>query len=357
MDSTVGILVTGVGAPGTMGTLHSLRENPLSLEFNIVGTDINPSAVGRYFVNKFFVVPKPDDEELYIERIITICKNESVQFVLPQTTKEVEVLSKHKDVFKNEDIRIIASDYDSLSISNNKCNLLQICKEYNIPYPSFRKVTNLDGLVSAILAFGYPEHEVVVKPCFSNGLRGVRIVTTRHLSEEYYFKEKPNGLFISLEELRRTFLSSGEFSQPLVVQEYLPGEEYTVDVFQWKDFTVAIPRKRLKIRSGISFESIVKYHQEMIEMSQKLSKILGLQYCFGFQFKLDKNGVPKILESNPRIQGTMVASTFAGFNMIFLSVLVEIDERKALELMEESFRQIKWNTRFERYWGRCTECL
>jgi len=190
---------------------------------------------------------------------------------------------------------------------------------------------------------------VVVKPCFSNGLRGVRILTKRHLSPNFFFNEKPNGLFITLEELER-ILENG-FNQKIVVQEYLPGDEYTVDVFRWKNIVVSIPRKRLSIRSGISFNNIVEKNEEIINLSNKLSKVLDLKYCFGFQFKLDEKGVPKILESNPRVQGTMVASTFAGFNMIFLCVLVEINEKKALELIASCKDNISWGMKFKRYWG------
>jgi len=351
MDNKISILVTGVGAPGTVGTLYSLRKNLLNINFHIIGTDMDSEAVGRYLVENFYTVPSADNEEKYINKILEICNLNRIQFILPQTTKEVELLSKHKDFFESEGIKIITSDYSGLSLSNNKCKLLEICKINEIPYPEFKVVSYVDELIDAILEFGYPNNNVVVKPCFSNGLRGVRIITTKHLSPEYFYKNKPNGLFITLDELKKTFSKLKMLPQDLVVQEYLPGEEYTIDVFRWKDLIVAIPRKRVKIKSGISFENIIEYNQELIENSKKLSNILNLKYCFGFQFKLDKNGVPKILESNPRVQGSMVASTFAGFNMIFFSIFVEINESKALELIKNYKLKIKWNSKFKRYWG------
>ena len=42
---------------------------------------------------------------------------------------------------------------------------------------------------------------------------------------------------------------------------------------------------------------------------------MDLRYAFGFQFIGDK-----LLECNPRVQGTMIASTYAGCNIIYSAV-------------------------------------
>jgi carbamoyl-phosphate synthase large subunit len=76
-----------------------------------------------------------------------------------------------------------------------------------------------------------------------------------------------------------------------------------------------------------------------------LANYLQLNFCFGFQFKLDSEGVPKILESNPRVQGTMVASTLAGFNMIYYAVQSALgnDCVQSIEIKDKSC--------FKRLWG------
>jgi len=59
---------------------------------------------------------------------------------------------------------------------------------------------------------------------------------------------------------------------------------------------------------------------------------------------MNEDGNPVLLESNPRVQGTMVMSTFCGANIIYSSV-------KALlgETIPEF--EINWNTKLYRYWG------
>ena len=159
-----------------------------------------------------------------------------------------------------------------------------------------------------------------------------------------FLEEKPTGLNIDLESILK-ILRNGTFPEMLVT-EYLPGDEYSVDVFRNANATVAIPRKRKDIRSGISFDTEIELRDDIIKYSVKLAESLDLKYCFGFQFKMNKDNVPKILESNPRIQGTMVASTYAGFNMIYYSV------KEALGYsVEISNIEICGNTHIKRYWG------
>ena len=130
----------------------------------------------------------------------------------------------------------------------------------------------------------------------------------------------------------------------LIVTEFLPGDEYSVDVLRNSNRIIVIPRERNKVRSGITFHGTVIENEKIIEYCTLIAKKLDLKNCFGFQFKIDKNGIPKILESNPRIQGTMILSTLAGANIIYASI------KDALRENYDEFN-IKWGTKFIRYWG------
>ena len=87
--------------------------------------------------------------------------------------------------------------------------------------------------------------------------------------------------------------------------------------------------------------------QDLIDYSLRLAERLELQYCFGFQFKLAEDGTPKILECNPRVQGTMVAGGFAGFNLIYYSI------REAVGDPIKNFdpARLRDGLEFIRYWG------
>ena len=129
--------------------------------------------------------------------------------------------------------------------------------------------------------------------------------------------------------------------------EYLPGQEYTVDVYRDKNTIISIPRKRIHVRSGISFETEIDNRMDIINISNSLANKLDLNHCFGFQFKLNKNKEPMLLECNPRIQGTMVASAVAGCNIILKSVL------NALNINHDSINNESLcnGAIYKRYWG------
>ncbi|MEE9604338.1 MAG: ATP-grasp domain-containing protein [Candidatus Scalindua sp.] len=343
MGDVIPVVVTGAGAPGIAGTIYSLKNNPDKLEFRIISTDVKCDPVGRYLADGFHIVPPPENKE-YIRRIKEIAKEEKVRVIIPQTTREIISLSQHLKEFRDIDVSVIVSDYSSLKKANDKYLIIKECEKTNVPYPRYFLVDNEKDFLSSLDKFGYPEDKVVVKPRFSSGLRGLRIINNETLTIKNFLEEKPSGLDIDLESILKIFRN--EPFPEMLVTEYLPGDEYTVDVFRNSNGTVAIPRKRKDIRSGISFDTEIELRDDIIKYSVSLAESLNLKYCFGFQFKMDQANVPKILESNPRVQGTMVASTYAGFNMIYYSVKEVLGYN-----IEISDIEICDNTHIKRYWG------
>ncbi len=335
------VLITGAGAPGIAGTIYSVRQNPDKKPFRIISTDISPNPVGRFLSDAFYVLPKPESTN-YLEVLKDIIKKEKVDVIIPQTTREIDLLSKHRNSF---DCKIIVSGGENIARANDKYLIIKECEKTGVPFPNYFLVTDTKSLREAIIKIGYPEKKVIVKPRMSNGLRGVRIITEQTLTLQSYLGDKPSGLEIDLNTFMRIFEGVETFPE-LLVTEYMPGEEYSVDVFRTEKQTVIIPRLRKSIRSGISFETVVDLERkDIIKYSQKLAESLDLNYCFGFQFKLDENDVPKILESNPRVQGTMIAAAAAGCNMIYYSVLEALNPGGTYEF------NLKDKVEFKRYWG------
>ena len=149
---------------------------------------------------------------------------------------------------------------------------------------------------------------------------------------------------MSFNEINKIFSEKKTFDDYLVT-DYLEGNEYTVDSYRNDTIIKSIPRKRTKIRSGISFETSIENNKNLINYSNQLATILDLTYCFGFQFKCDENKIPKILECNPRVQGSMAATVIAGFNLIYYSVL------DALKINYKPNTSINMKSQFIRTWS------
>jgi carbamoyl-phosphate synthase large subunit len=337
----INVLITGAGAPGIQGTIHSVRENYDRRQVHITGTDINEEVVGKYLCDAFFKIPKAKEQERYLETMLRLAVSQKIDVIMPQNTAELLLLAQNKSLFTEKGIGITVADAEPIRVSNNKFELMEICSRCGVPVGTYFLASNQKQLRQAAETLGWPAKQFVVKPPVSNGQRGIRIIDEKFSPRDMFYDEKPNSLFTNMHELERIL---GESFPELIVTEYLSGDEYTIDILRTPVKTVIIPRKRELIRSGITFNASLEKNEVLIKASEILATETGLTSCFGFQFKLDDNGVPKILESNPRIQGTMVMSTLAGANIIYSAV------KYALGESIPDF-DIDWNTKLLRYWG------
>jgi carbamoyl-phosphate synthase large subunit len=335
------IIVTGAGAPGIEGTLYSLKKNYDKRETEIIGTDINRDVAGRFLCDKFFTIARASEKETYLKSLIEISEIEHPDIILPQNTSELELLAGHREIFEKRGIKIVVSNKTSLLTANNKVSLLEMCRDNGLPYPKFFLADNIEDLESSLKKLNWPNVRVIVKPPVSNGMRGFRIIDEKYDHKTSFYSQKPDSSIISFNDLSKIL---GSQFPPLLVTEYLPGEEYSVDLLRTRLRIDVVPRKRTMIRSGITFNGALENNIKIIEMSKKLSELLNMEYCFGLQFKMDSNGNPQLLECNPRVQGTMVMSTIAGANLIYSAV------KHGLGETIPEF-DIDWNSVFFRYWG------
>ncbi len=78
--------------------------------------------------------------------------------------------------------------------------------------------------------------------------------------------------------------------------------------------------------------------------------LLRLNGVVGFQFKKNEQGIPCIIESNPRLQGTVILSVAAGANLPCLAVKMALGQQ-----IERP--KVKWGVKMIRYWDEviCAE--
>ena len=341
IEKGINILMTGGGAPGAAGILKCLQFNP---RFEITMADANPNAVGRWLHAEFETIPFAHERK-FIEQLLFICKKRNIRVVMPLVTKELIPLARHKQEFEEQRIKVLVCDADSLEIANNKSRLYQFLEWRGIEVPVYRVVENIEQFKSAVEESGYPGKRVCFKPSVSNGSRGFRIIANDMDEHELLFKEKPNSAFISLNDASR-ILSSKPFPE-LLVTEYLPGGEYSVDCLaNHGNAVLIVPRLRSKMVNGISVEGEFVKEDDIITYCSKIIKELKLHGNIGIQVKRSEAGRFLILEINPRVQGTIVAGLGAGINLPVLAVKQEL----GLAIAEEEL-QVKWGTKFSRYWN------
>ncbi len=334
----INVLMTGAGAPGGPGIIKALQKD---LSINLVVCDMDNEASGRWLCPKFYQIPSAKDAK-FLDRIIEICEREKIDIIFPLVTLELFVFSKNKNRLRDIGIKVIVSDNSSLDIANNKSELYKHLRGNNILVPDFEIVNTVDDLKLACAKLGYPGKPVCIKPSVSNGSRGVRILTESIDEYDLLFNYKPQNLFSTLPKILE-ILDGWEFPE-LLVSEYLPGDEYTIDTYVFGGkATIVLPRLRSRMSGGISIKGVFENNSQIVNYCEAIISSLDLHGPIGIQVKRASDGSFKILEINPRIQGTSVSAIGAGINLPLLAVRTEFFGKL------EKLNSVKWGTKFVRH--------
>jgi len=336
------ILTTGAGAPGANGIFKSFRIGAKNdgRKIEIIASDMDENVYGFQLTDKGYKIPRGESPD-FVDKLLEICKKESPNLLISWVTPELLSIAKNRSRFEELGVNVVLSYSSSIEISENKGKIYEMFKEFGY-VPDYRIVNNLEELKSAISSLGYPGKTVCFKPIYGHGGRGFRIIKSDINRMDLLFKEKPNSVFTSLEEIKKIF--ENRDIPKLIVMEYLEGKEYTVDMLLNKNEPViTIPRERVLIKMGISNVAKLEKNQDIIEASEAIAKIIGFNYNINMQFLYSPGQKPKLIEIQPRLAGTVVASVGAGANLPYLSLKMAMGE----EIPEVN---VNWNTVMKRFW-------
>jgi len=335
------VLVTAAGSPGAPAILKSLMRNS-ERSIKIFGVDMNPNAVGFAMVDGSCVVP-PGRAKEFVPEMLKIVKNEGIDVILPLATYELQSLAESIDLFEHLGTKVMVSDADRLAIVNNKGEITRQLSEFGLPAPSSFMVETISDFIEAVRALGYPRRPVCFKPQLGKGSIGFRVLNEDVDKFDLLFNHKPENVITTLEEIL-PILETRRSIPKLIVSEYLPGKEYSVDVLCKKgQCYFIIPRSRDQIKLGISFTGTVVKEDQLIEQSETIVQKMNLSYNINLQFKYDDEGTPKLIEINPRMSGTIFLCVAAGVNLPYLGVKLALNED--IPRLEP-----KWGTKLSRYW-------
>lgn len=176
----------------------------------------------------------------------------------------------------------------------------QVCRDKRLTYARLEKL----GIVPPAVAWPAPAYPVFAKPAIGQGSQGA---------------ERVDG-----PRRHRQLLDNGV---DYVVNEYLPGEEYTIDCMSDADGRLlhAAPRRRTRVKSGISVRTEpVPADAAIAAMASAIADELRLRGAWFFQARRDRDGQPKLLEVAPRIAGSMGLSRARGINYPLLGIYAHL---------------------------------
>ncbi|MEA4845663.1 MAG: ATP-grasp domain-containing protein [Clostridiaceae bacterium] len=334
------VLWTMAGSMGTISDIEMLKRVK-SFYVDVVTADTtDKDAAGFVTTGKKFVVPEIKDSK-YINAILDICRNEKITTIIPQYTDELFLMSENAKLFSDLGIKVLVTeDTDKLKIANCKSDVYKYFEHKDF-IPKYTLASDIDSVKNAVFMLGYPSVPVCIKPAHGEGGRGFRIITGEKID---IFNEPPDSPKINLEAYLDQITIMDSIPE-LLVTEYLPGKEYSVDCV-CKNGTpyICIPRQRIETSMGVSSVSLIEKNEELVAYSKEIISSLNLSYNINIQFKYSGEGKPKLIEINPRVSGSLVANYGAGINMLEAALRLAYD-------MPVGNVDIKWGTKMIRHWS------
>lgn len=274
------ILFTGVGR--RIELLQAFRNAALVLnkELKIYGADMAGTAPALAYCDYTRKVVAMKDPG-YIQNLINICKDDHIDLLIPTIDTDLLVLSENKDKFEAIGTRVMISAPDKIRICRDKNNTSQFFVDCGLRAPM--PVNDWKQYSS-----GYP---AFIKP--KDGSSSI------------------NAFKVENEEELEVYAGQvGDY----IVQPFVSGREYTIDIFcDWDGEPISIvPRERLQVRAGEVLKTRIELDQTMIEESKKLCAAFKPCGPMTVQLIRDDKGIDWFIEINPRYGGGAPLSMKAG---------------------------------------------
>lgn len=258
--------------------------------FEVVGFSSAPCH-GRYVYQEYYEgIPfytNPD----FISVLNQWLQDYQIDFLYPAYDDVQLFLTQHQ---RELCCSVVTSDANTVAVCRSKKRTYEYLKEQHFIPNTYATAEEID------------QYPVFVKPDIGQGSQGACLIH-------------------SAQELNLVCNNGKE----MVICEYLPGEEFTVDCFTDKDGTLLSCsfRKRKRIRNGISVSSeVLELPVEIQNMAQLINCKFRFCGAWFFQVKQNANQQYKLLEIAPRIAGTMGLTRNLGINypMLTLFTMMEI---------------------------------
>ncbi|MFE0558228.1 ATP-grasp domain-containing protein [Paenibacillus sp. NPDC058910] len=256
----------------------------LGIEGLMVTADMRRNAPAAWVSDAHEILPRVTDLD-YIPRLMDICEKHAIKLVIPLIDTELQVLADHRFEFEKIGAFVLVSAPEVIQIGNDKRKTALFLESIGIKTPKLMDPYEVLQETDTC----YP---LMLKPFNGSSSMGVNKVN-------------------SVEELK-FFMNN--IPNP-ILQEFVIGQEYTVDVlmdFQGKA-CAAVPRLRIETRSGeVSKGMTVKDIQIMTAAKKVAEALPGAVGCITLQcFVTDLKEIV-FIEINPRFGGGVPLSLAAG---------------------------------------------
>ncbi|MDP1878028.1 MAG: ATP-grasp domain-containing protein [Actinomycetota bacterium] len=301
------VLFTGGGGAGTQA-LWDL----LSPRYEVHFCDADPRRVTPAVpVTRVHAIPMASDPG-FVGALAALCRREAIDVVVPGVDEELSALARGRSLFGATAILVPSEDFVEAML--DKLHFVERLSESGVRLP-----------VTAVMAdsAGWDRFPAIVKPRRGRGSRGVVVVDDA----------------TSLANHRGNV---GEDAGLHVVQELIPGDEYSVQVMVNARGTLrGVFPARVLAKRGITISAVGQAHAAVEDACRAIHAAEPTPGCYNVQGILDGSGRFVPFEINPRVSTTLCLAVASGLDPLELC----FDD-----VGDGGLARFEPGVRLERYW-------
>jgi len=269
-------LVTGVGGPIGRAAATWLWWH----DVHVIGADLGLVSSPSWAARR---LPSAADPA-YLHVLLALVDEERPTLLLPTASEELPLVARLHDALRELGCALAMGAPEGVDVAADKLLTAEVLSWAGIPVP--RSLTGPADASDLVASLGLP---LLAKPRVGRGGRGVNV-------------------FHEAAQLDAALLDD------LLWQEFIPGEEYDVNLFVERggDATASVVLRKVGLRNGETGNAlgIVRVERPAVrDVAVRAARALELEGPVDVDVRLRRDGTPAILEVNARLGANSLSAT------------------------------------------------
>lgn len=235
------------------------------------------------YVKKSWIYPSPGtNPDAFMEEIKKITLREKFDMIIPVRDDTTLLMAKYAQDLSHITSLYIA-EYDTIRLLQDKAETIRIAHRCGVPHPRtfFPEETDCKEILKNL------KTPFLIRARISSGSRGIALV------------KKPDDFFEQYDSVRR------DFGEPMI-QEFVEKKSYCtacVLLDHHSDVVASFAYERVKeypLSGGPTVVGISCANDEVTGYAITLLQSIGWKGVAEVEFIIDQDGIPRLLEVNPR---------------------------------------------------------
>lgn len=293
--------------------LRLIRQGDPDRAYTLVASSPNPHALVRLAADEFHQEPSGLAGDAYVEWCADFCRRHGIGIFVPG--KDAAQLAEAADAFAAFGTRIMSSAPRAmLDLLHDKGRFYATVECPPAPAPAWQACASLAEFDAAYERLRESHEHLCIKPSVS--VYGIGFKRIREDCTAYDIYAGGHDYQIDLPSLRN-LLAQRETFPTLLVMEYLPGHEFSVDCVADRGALRCAVARRKPLSAGHG--QIIDPREDIQAACAAIVRQFSLNGYVNIQFREGEGGL-RLLEVNPRMSGGIAMACLAGPNLPYLGL-------------------------------------